>query len=142
MNKLSLTILLAILFLTGCTTALNQNSMIQRVVKRQKLANGSIILYGYRAPNGKNQCKELAKISHAWGVERFKGMTNISGGYGLLLEQGTNYLNKNEKMPANYMYLFIPNQHELFGINYDAMADAYVTFYQCKNPPAYHNSPF
>lgn len=140
-SKLSFSIIMAFL-LAGCSTTYNQNSMIQRVVKRQKLANGTTILYGYRAPKAKNACTQLAKQGYNWGVERFKGMTNISGGYGLILDQGTDYLNKHPEIKADYMYIYVPDEHKILNINYDAMDKAYVTYYSCKRPPAYHNSPF
>lgn len=130
--------LTSITLLSGCVSELNRNSVIERSFQPQKLKNGKTYMLGYIKPKPEWGCKKLGEISKVWSGQELVGALDVaSGGTGAShwRQAATDYINQHPEKKINYVFEYIPNQHKVLGITYDAYKKAHNTFYHCQKVP-------
>lgn len=130
--------------LSACMTSTvkNQNRFMKRIIKERKLKNGQILKIGYRPTIPSMQCRQIKQYKTNWSLQETASMFTLNTGYERMYDKAVKYANRHPQSGINYAYIFIPNQTSYDGFNADMFKKAYITYYQCKYPPAIHNSPF
>jgi hypothetical protein len=126
------------LVLSGCApTVYNRTGMIKKEIQAVTLKNGTVMKAGFVKPKSTWGCTKVAKTAHDWGIsDQMEGLGHVNGAFGALQSQAVNYANKHPKAGINYVYMFVPNQHSIMGVDIDTLKNAYNTFYHCAHPPA------
>jgi len=120
--------------LVSCVSSSGKATNTNRVTQKT-LASGKITKLGYNPPLASWQCTRVAKNSSNWSMSRAKGIMKHGGGYNALQYQAISYANKND-IDSNYIYLKLPNQVSVVGLDVTAMSKTSASYYACKNPPA------
>ncbi len=126
--------------LSACSATINQNGMIKRVVRSERLSNGQVLNIGHKAPAASLHCKTLGSESHNWALSKTEGMVKMGGGYQQLQDAAVSYANQHKNV--NYAFIDIPNEYNLGAINLTMLRKATITYYQCEVPPAVNHNPF
>ena len=135
------------LTLSACTlrmsSTVNQNRWMKKEVSVVKLKNGKQLMVGYRSPSQANQCRLVGKESKNWAQIKFKEQFKphialASSGYWGIKQIAMAYANAHPTV--NYAYLLIPNTSSVMGFNLHNDAQAVLSYYSCKKPPAKHSN--
>lgn len=130
-------------FLGGCAFSYtkNQNKFSDRVVREKKLKDGKILMVGFKAALPAWGCVEVDKEAPNDGFAGLKSNFVIGGMRGLMINQAVKYAETNPGKNINYTYVDIADQAGIDGVSMD-LADSFVHYYSCQNPPAKHSNPF
>jgi|GEM_PF-6192938 hypothetical protein len=127
--------------LSACSASFTSDSTSIKKVDEVKLADGTVVRYGYIPVAPEWKCRQLDKMHESLGVDKFKGMIKFGGEYQVQLEQAVAYANEKHLKP-NYIFLYVPKQTSVNGFNLAPFSEAEATYYQCKILPPIKNSLF
>jgi hypothetical protein len=136
--RLAIAFCMSLTLLAGCSS---ETTRIKRITE-EPLTNGKTVKVGYTAPKPEWQCTLVETKSFTWSVEQFKAQFSfMQNGYTMLQKKALDYA-KEKKLNVNYIYMDVPDQYEVIGLNLTAMSKAHVNYLQCKVPPAVSNKMF
>jgi spore coat polysaccharide biosynthesis protein SpsF (cytidylyltransferase family) len=115
--------LIAISVLTACST------IREHTVKEHKVDNGNTVFVGQQEPEAKHECVTLETEQQDWGVG---GRVNPTDKYNSIVQE---VLKKASEHEANYVYIDLPGDASILGVNVRVFSDADVIYYRCQNPP-------
>ena len=125
----------ATLLLASCGVGVTMSPHISHI-SQEKLSSGRTTNVGWREPKPAWQCQQIGQPqSYNWAGERFKGQLKFGGGYEAIKDEALSSANANHINP-DYIYIHIPTQVSVGGLDATMLSKATVTYYRCQNTPA------
>jgi hypothetical protein len=114
---------LLFLAVAGC------NSLAKYSIEQRRTPAGTFLAIGQFQPEKEHGCKTLKEEKQPWGMA---GKMDPMGKRKELIEKS---LPTADKLKANYVFVDLPSETSVMGVNVNAFADAKVHYYACQKVP-------
>jgi hypothetical protein len=127
-------LLIAPLF-SACSYTMNQNPLMEGVVRSASLGDGKTLAVGYKLPEAAAECQLINETSRNWAMAGVAGQLKMGGGREVLQDEAVESVKQRPQDGVNYVVLTIPNEAGLGIVNVTAMRDAKTSYFRCASPP-------
>jgi hypothetical protein len=115
---------LTFLAIAGC------NTLAKHSIEEKRTPAGKFLAVGQFEPEKEHGCKVLKEEKKPWGMA---GKMDPMGKRNELIDKA---LPVADKLKANYVFVQLPNETSVMGVNVNAFADAKLHYYNCQKVPS------